>query len=94
LETGAVERLDIKEVFFLGKQGNQCPDWQEIVSGDESAKIYWFHWESLIIKNGILYRRWETPYLKSHVFQIIVSRERVKQILEDPMILLQADISE
>jgi len=79
--------------FLLGKKGNQRPDWQEIVSGDDSAKIYWSQWKSLVIENGIFYRRWETLNLKSHVLQIIVPRKRVKQILEE-MIFLQADILE
>jgi len=73
----------ILEKFLLGKKKNQRLDRQEIVSGDDSAKIYWSQWESLVIENGILYKRWETPNFKSHVLQILVPRERVEQILEE-----------
>jgi len=32
--------------FFLTKEGHH-PDWQEIISKDDSAKIYWSQWKSL-----------------------------------------------
>jgi len=69
--------------FILAKEERHRPDWQEIISGDDTAKIYWSQWESLVIENGILCRKWEAPNLKSHVFQILVPRERVKQVLEE-----------
>jgi len=40
--------------FFLAKEEGRRPDWQEVISEGDSAKIYWFQWELLIIKNGIL----------------------------------------
>jgi len=39
-------------------------------------------WDSLVIKNNILYRKWETPNLKSYILQIIIPKGRIKQILE------------
>jgi len=50
---------------------------------DISAKIYWTKWDSLVIKNDILHRKWETPNLKSYILQVIVPKERVKQILRE-----------
>jgi len=69
--------------FFLVKEGDHCPDWQEIVSKDDLAKTYWSQWESLVIENDIICRKWEAPNLRSHVFQILVPKGRVKQISEE-----------
>jgi len=40
-------------------------------------------WDSLEIKEGILCKRWESPNLRSVVFQIIVPRVLVNRILEE-----------
>jgi len=69
--------------IFLEKEKNQYPNWQEIVSEDNFVKIYWTQWDSFVIKNDILYRKWETPNLKSYIRQVIVPRRRIKQILEE-----------
>jgi len=43
--------------FFLAKEEGHRPDWQGIISEDDSAKIYWSQWESLVIENGVLCRK-------------------------------------
>jgi len=77
-----MEDLSLRK-FFSTKEERHRPNWQEIISEDNSAKIYWSQWESLVIENGILCRKWEASNFKSHVFQILVPRGRVKQILEE-----------
>jgi len=69
--------------FFLAKEEGRRPDWQEVISEGDSAKIYWSQWESLVIENDILYRKWETPNFKNYVLQILVPKEKVKLILEE-----------
>jgi len=82
LETRAVERLDIKKVFFRKKRKSTSK-----LAGNcfrkQFCKNLLISVGSLVIENNILYRRWETLNLKSHVLQIIVPRETVKQILEE-----------
>jgi len=46
--------------FVLAKEERRRPDWQEVILQGELAKIYWSQWESLVIKNGILYRKWDS----------------------------------
>ena len=36
-----------------------------------------------MLKNGILHRKWESPNLQTCIFQIVVPRKRIKQILEE-----------
>jgi len=85
--------------IFLGKKRNQCPNGQEIVSEDNSVKVYWTEWDSLIIKNDIyfrrFYRKWEIYNLKSYILQVIIPRGKVKQIFQKrSTILFQVDILE
>jgi len=69
--------------LFLAKEEGRRPDWQEVISEGDSIKIYWSQWESLVIKNDIFYRKWETPNFKKYVLQILVLKEKVKLILEE-----------
>jgi len=70
-------------VFLLGKEIGERPAWQEITAKGTTAKVYWSYWNSLEIQNGVLYKRWETPNLKNIVLQLIVPKNRIKQILEE-----------
>ena len=56
--------------------------------GDVSIKVYWTYWNSLEVKDGVLYKKWETPNLKKTIFQLIVPRKLIAQILEE-LIFLQ-----
>lgn len=44
------------------------------------ARIYWSYWNTIKLRNRVLYREWEAPI---NVLQIIVSRCRIKKILEE-----------
>jgi len=35
------------------------------------------------LKDGILYKKWEAPNLRSSIFQLVVPRKRINQILEE-----------
>lgn len=69
--------------ILLGKEKDQRPSWQEVVSEGSVSKIYWSQWDSLIFKNGVLFRKWESPNLQTSVLQIVVPRKRIRQILEE-----------
>jgi len=70
-------------VFLLGKEISERPAWQEIAAKGTAAKVYWSYWDSLEIQSGVLYKRWKTPNLKNTVNQLIVSKTRINQILEE-----------
>lgn len=54
-----------------------------IAPQDVSSQLYWFHWDAFELVDGILYRKWETPNLKTSVRQLVVPREKIKKILEE-----------
>src|SRR5580765_2349779 len=77
------QQMDLSISFVLqGKTAGQRPSRSQIPVGDIPAQIYWSYWDSLVLKDGILYKRWEAPNLRSSFLQLVVPRSRVKEILE------------
>ncbi|XP_071650022.1 uncharacterized protein [Temnothorax longispinosus] len=75
---------DAEIAFFLrAKETGIRPPRSEIPGGDVSSQIYWLHWDALVLKEGILYKKWEAPNLKTSFLQLVVPRSRVKEILEE-----------
>ena len=58
------------------------PQWQEISDLSEEAKFYWMRFESLIIKDGILYRLWKTEKGKCAEFHVVLPKIVVKPLLQ------------
>jgi len=69
--------------IFCGKEIDRRPLRQELIRGDSDAKNYWLQWDSLVIKEKILCRKWESPNLRSVVSQIVVPRKIVQRVLEE-----------
>ncbi|XP_036146770.1 uncharacterized protein K02A2.6-like [Monomorium pharaonis] len=63
------------------KEAGTRPDWQEIASGDPSLKIYWSYWDTLLLIDGVLHKKWISPNLQKNIFQIVVPRQRIHEIL-------------
>jgi len=66
--------------FLRGKEEDRRPLWQEIVSEGAPNKLYWSQWDSLVLRDGVLHRRWESPNLKTCIFQTIVSQKRATDL--------------
>ncbi|XP_018378085.1 PREDICTED: uncharacterized protein LOC108770849 [Trachymyrmex cornetzi] len=83
-ETWRQEQLEDPSIAIIlqGKETGIRPSWQEIASRDASAKIYWSYWDSLELRNGVLYKRWEAPNLRDSIAQLVVPKGRIQQILE------------
>ncbi|GAB1869457.1 RNA-directed DNA polymerase [Camponotus japonicus] len=70
--------------FLLqGRETGRRPLHSEIPTRNISAQIYWSYWDSLVLKEGILYKRWEAPNLRTSFLQLIVPQERTKEILRE-----------
>lgn len=70
-------------IFVKGKEEGRRPSWQEIAARDTSAKVYWSYWDALMLKDDILYKKWEAPNLKSCLYQIVVPRKRISSIIKE-----------
>lgn len=69
-------------LILQGKEEGVRPSRSELDPEDVSAQLYWSYWEALTLRDGVLYKRWDAPNLKSRIFQLIVPRKRIKEILE------------
>ena len=52
----------------------QQPDWEEIGNWPEKAKVLWWQWSRLSVRDGILCRKWESVDGKEISWQIIVPK--------------------
>ncbi|GBM56921.1 Transposon Ty3-G Gag-Pol polyprotein [Araneus ventricosus] len=59
------------------------PSWQEIVPESPATKRYWALWDSLHLKDGVLYRRWESDDGRSCRWQLILPKSRIPEVLRE-----------
>jgi len=57
----------IVSIFLQGKESNCRSSWEEVAGKGISSKIYWTHWDALVVQNGVLHKKWEVPNLKSNI---------------------------
>ncbi|GBM67443.1 hypothetical protein AVEN_265397-1 [Araneus ventricosus] len=59
------------------------PSWQEISPESPATKRYWALWDSLHLKDGVLYRKWENDYGSSCQWQLIFPKIRIQEVLQE-----------
>lgn len=70
-------------LILQAKETGSRPHWQEIAPHDVYTKIYWSYWDALIVRNGVLHKKWESPNLEKVVLQIVVPRSKIHYILKE-----------
>ncbi|GFW44467.1 retrovirus-related Pol polyprotein from transposon 412 [Trichonephila clavipes] len=51
---------EIKPIIALKESSDEKPRWQDIATFHPTMKRYWALWDSLHLRNGVLYRKWES----------------------------------
>lgn len=74
------EDRDLRKIFEW-KEVGQKPSWSQVASSSPITKSYWAQWDSLEIKDGVLFRKWETPKGDQTTLQLIVPRKQVASLL-------------
>ncbi|GBN68981.1 hypothetical protein AVEN_66553-1 [Araneus ventricosus] len=59
------------------------PSWQEIAPVSSATKRYWALWDSLHLKDGVLYRKWESDDGSSCRWQLILPKSRIQEVLRE-----------
>ncbi|KAJ8947967.1 hypothetical protein NQ318_021065 [Aromia moschata] len=59
------------------------PTWQEVSRYCTTIKGYWAQWSSLCLRDGLLHRKWESPDGVSVVYQLVLPKARIHQMLEE-----------
>ncbi|KAJ8942551.1 hypothetical protein NQ318_021953 [Aromia moschata] len=73
---------DLKLIQNWVKNGVRTT-WQEISRNGTTIKGYWAQWNSLCLRDGLLHRKWESPYRVSAVYQLVLPKARIHQVLEE-----------
>ncbi|GBN56996.1 Transposon Ty3-I Gag-Pol polyprotein [Araneus ventricosus] len=58
------------------------PSWQEVAPESPATKRYWALWDSLNLKDGVLYREWESDDISS-CWQLNLPKSRIQEVLRE-----------
>ncbi|GFT03904.1 retrovirus-related Pol polyprotein from transposon 412 [Trichonephila clavipes] len=59
------------------------PSWQDISAYSPTTKQYWALWNSLHLRNGVLYRKFESEDGKTFRWQLVLPRSRIPEVLKE-----------
>ena len=82
LQDVQMEDDTIGPIARILKKGGIRPPWSSIASLNEATKLYWAQWDSLRLKDGVVYRLWETPSGDSTVWQLLLPRKLREEVLQ------------
>ncbi|KAF8778855.1 Protein NYNRIN like protein [Argiope bruennichi] len=74
---------DSEETETCEKSTGGKPSWQDITPFHPTTKRYWALWDSLHLRNGVLYRKWESDDGKALRWQLILPKTRVSTVLKE-----------
>ena len=66
---------DISKITDLMERGTVSPTWDEVASQSESTKSLWRQWQRLMLKDGVLVRRFEEANGRSNFWQVIIPKQ-------------------
>lgn len=72
---------DIKPIFEWVKAGAPKPKWSDVAAMSSITKSYWAQWNSLVIQDGVLCRKWENARGDSCHLQMVVPKAKVPDVL-------------
>ena len=56
------------------KDSGHRPEWPAIAHLDSTTKAYWAQWDSLALREGVLYHQWESPERGKETWQLVLPR--------------------
>ncbi|GFX54381.1 retrovirus-related Pol polyprotein from transposon 412 [Trichonephila clavipes] len=74
---------EIKPIIEFKKSSDEKPCWQDIAPFHPTTKRYWALWDSLHLRNGVLYRKWESDDGKTFRWQLMLPKTRVSTVLTE-----------
>ncbi|GFX81698.1 retrovirus-related Pol polyprotein from transposon 412 [Trichonephila clavipes] len=75
--------LDIKPLIEFMESSSNKPSWQDISAYSPTTKQYWALWNSLHLRNGVLYRKFESEDGKTFRWQLVLPRSRIPEVLKE-----------
>ncbi|GBM41568.1 hypothetical protein AVEN_100601-1 [Araneus ventricosus] len=83
IQKARLEDPNIKPILEKKLYSADRPSWQEIAPESPATKRYWALWDSLHLKDGVLYRRWESDNGSSCGWQLIFPKSRIPEVLRE-----------
>ncbi|GFX23991.1 retrovirus-related Pol polyprotein from transposon 412 [Trichonephila clavipes] len=80
---GQMEDPDIKPLIEFMESSSNKPSWQDISAYSPTTKQYWALWNSLYLRNGVLYRKFESEDGKTFRWQLVLPRSRIAEVLKE-----------
>ncbi|GFY24489.1 retrovirus-related Pol polyprotein from transposon 412 [Trichonephila clavipes] len=74
---------EIKLIMEFKESSDEKPSWQDIAPFYPTTKRYWALWNCLHLRNGVLYRKWESDDGKTSRWQVILAKTRVSAVLKE-----------
>ncbi|GFV91580.1 retrovirus-related Pol polyprotein from transposon 412 [Trichonephila clavipes] len=74
---------DIKPLIGFMESSSNKPSWQDISAYSPTTKQYWALWNSLHLRNGVLYRKFESEDGKTFRWQLVLPRSRIPEVLKE-----------
>ncbi|GFU66226.1 retrovirus-related Pol polyprotein from transposon 412 [Trichonephila clavipes] len=74
---------DIKPLIEFMESSSNKPSWQDISAYSPTTKQYWALWNSLHLRNGVLYRKFESEDGKTFRWQLVLPRSRIPELLKE-----------
>ncbi|GFW36208.1 retrovirus-related Pol polyprotein from transposon 412 [Trichonephila clavipes] len=65
------------------ESSDEKPSWQDIAPLHPTTKRYWALWNSLHLRNGVLYQKWESDDGRTFRWQFILPKTRVSTVLKE-----------
>ncbi|GBN96200.1 Transposon Ty3-G Gag-Pol polyprotein [Araneus ventricosus] len=83
VQKAQLEDLAIRPILEKKLNSEDRPSWQEIAPESPAKKRYWAFWDSLHLKDGVLYRKWESDDGISCRWQLILPKSRIQEVLRE-----------
>ncbi|GFX18208.1 retrovirus-related Pol polyprotein from transposon 17.6 [Trichonephila clavipes] len=74
---------EIKPIIEFKGSSDEKPSWQDITPFHPTTKRYWALWDYLYLRNGVLYREWESDDGKTFRWQLILPKTRISTVLKE-----------
>ncbi|GBL89122.1 hypothetical protein AVEN_141247-1 [Araneus ventricosus] len=83
IQNAQLEDPDIRPILKMKLNSADRPSWQEIARESPATKRYWALWNSLYLKDGVLYRKWESNDGGFYRRQLILPNCRIQEVLRE-----------
>ncbi|GBN67343.1 hypothetical protein AVEN_178525-1 [Araneus ventricosus] len=83
VQKAQLEDPSIRPILEKTLNSEDRQSWQEIAPESPATKRYWALSDSLHLKDGVLYRKWESDDRSSCRWQLILPKSRIQEVLRE-----------